>query len=57
MTYQVNETVKCDVCGEEVPASEIRHLRLKACCSYRQVPLCKACWEEIHKKSRRDSTA
>jgi hypothetical protein len=51
MTYQVKETVKCDACGKEVPASEIRYLRLKTCCSYRQKPLCKACWDGMHKKS------
>jgi hypothetical protein len=51
MSYQVKETVKCDACSKEVSASEIRHLRLKTCCSYRQVPLCKVCWDEMHKKS------
>jgi hypothetical protein len=51
MNYQVKETVKCDVCSKEVPVSEIHRLRLKTCCSYRQVPLYKACWDEIHKKS------
>lgn len=55
MTHQEKETLKCDACGEEVPASEIRHLRLKTCCSYQQVPLCKACWDEMHRKPRLDS--
>ena len=51
MPYK-EEIVECDACGKKVPRSEIRHLRLKTCCSYRRVPVCQACWNEMHKKSQ-----
>lgn len=31
------KTVKRNACGKEVPAFEVRHLRLKTCCSHWQV--------------------
>ena len=51
MPYKPEETMECDACGKKVPKEKIRHLRLKMCCSYRRVPVCQACWDEMNKKS------
>ncbi len=50
MVYKEKEMVKCDACGKKLPKKEIKSLRLKTCCSYRQVSVCKDCGNKLQKK-------
>ena len=44
--------LKCEGCGKVTDKAEIQYVQIQGCCSTQNVPLCKDCWEEFHKKNQ-----
>ena len=44
---ELQNTTKCDACSKTLLKKDSRYLRLKTCCSYKQVPVCTDCWNKL----------